>query len=214
VHVKLTRVRRWLHRHVTAHSTLVQFMAGSCWSGHGSYYWTVLGNYLLNRACLLPVEMVMVFYVYVSVHRWPILIIVQRNATQSSLFIILQDHSTCFGCQPHLSSGSWQLSVQQFRAFTFWTGHVCYLLNRSCLLPVEMFMAITGSAAHGSYLLHRSWHLPVEQFMASNCRKGRSCFLWCSSWQFFFSVALRSNADHGLLVLEISWSHTTTHHSR
>ena len=34
-----------------------------------------------------------------------ILIIVQRDATQSSLFIILQVHSTRFGCQPHPSSG-------------------------------------------------------------------------------------------------------------
>jgi len=34
-----------------------------------------------------------------------ILIIVQRDATQSSLFIILQVHSTCFGCQSHPSSG-------------------------------------------------------------------------------------------------------------
>ena len=34
-----------------------------------------------------------------------ILIIVQRDATQSSLFIILQVHSTCFGCQRHPSSG-------------------------------------------------------------------------------------------------------------
>ena len=33
------------------------------------------------------------------------LIIVQRDATQSSLLIILQVHSTCFGCQPHPSSG-------------------------------------------------------------------------------------------------------------
>ena len=32
-----------------------------------------------------------------------ILIIVQLDATQSSLFIILQVHSTCFGCQPHPS---------------------------------------------------------------------------------------------------------------
>ena len=44
-------------------------------------------------------------YFYGSVHRWSILIIVQRYATQSSLFIILQVHSTCFGCQPHPSSG-------------------------------------------------------------------------------------------------------------
>ena len=34
-----------------------------------------------------------------------ILIIVQRDATQSSLFIILQVHSTCFGCQQDPSSG-------------------------------------------------------------------------------------------------------------
>jgi len=45
------------------------------------------------------------FYVYGSVHRCFILIIVQRDATQSSLFIILQVHSTCFGCQSHPSSG-------------------------------------------------------------------------------------------------------------
>ena len=29
---------------------------------------------------------------------------VQRDATQNSLFIILQVHSICFGCQPHPSS--------------------------------------------------------------------------------------------------------------
>jgi len=45
------------------------------------------------------------FYVYGSVHRWSILIIVQRDATQNSLFTILQIHSTCFGCQTHSSSG-------------------------------------------------------------------------------------------------------------
>jgi len=45
------------------------------------------------------------FYVFGSLHRWSILIIVQRDATQSILFIILQVHSTCFRCQPHPSSG-------------------------------------------------------------------------------------------------------------
>ena len=45
------------------------------------------------------------FYVYGSVHRWSVLITVQRDATQSSLFIILQVHSRCFGCQTHPSSG-------------------------------------------------------------------------------------------------------------
>ena len=41
------------------------------------------------------------FYVYGSVHRCS----VQRGATQSSLFINLQVHSTCFRCQLHPSSG-------------------------------------------------------------------------------------------------------------
>jgi hypothetical protein len=30
----------------------------------------------------------------------------------------------------------------------------------------------------------------------------------------FFPMALRPNAGHGLLILEVSRSHTTTHHSR
>jgi hypothetical protein len=32
--------------------------------------------------------------------------------------------------------------------------------------------------------------------------------------QFYFAVALRPNAGHGLLILEVSRSHTMTHHSR
>ena len=31
---------------------------------------------------------------------------------------------------------------------------------------------------------------------------------------FFFAVALRPNAGHGLLILEVSRSHTATHHSQ
>ena len=31
---------------------------------------------------------------------------------------------------------------------------------------------------------------------------------------YFFPVALRPNAGHGILILEVSRSHTTTHHSR
>jgi len=59
------------------------------------------------------------FYVYGSVHRWTILITVQRDATQSSLFIILQVHYTCFGCQPHPSSG-----VHKTVTTAFGTGHI------------------------------------------------------------------------------------------
>ena len=48
-----------------------------------------------------------------------ILIIVQRDATQSSLLIILQVHSTCFACQTHPSSG-----VHKTVTTASGTGHI------------------------------------------------------------------------------------------
>ena len=35
-----------------------------------------------------------------------------------------------------------------------------------------------------------------------------------SKLEFFLPVVLRPNAGHGLLIPEVSRSHTTTHHSR
>jgi len=61
------------------------------------------------------------FYAYGSVHRWSILIIVQQDATQRSLFIILKVHSTCFGCQPHPSVG-----VHKTVAKVSGIGHIFY----------------------------------------------------------------------------------------
>jgi hypothetical protein len=37
---------------------------------------------------------------------------------------------------------------------------------------------------------------------------------WLNNTGFFSPVALRPNAGHGLLILEVSRSHTTTHHIR
>jgi len=55
----------------------------------------------IHKTVILPADL----QVCVRIGLLTILIIVQRDATQSSLFIILQVHSTCFGCQPHPSSG-------------------------------------------------------------------------------------------------------------
>ena len=52
-------------------------------------------------------------------HRWSISITVHWDATQSSLFIILQVHSTCFGCPPHPSSG-----VHKTVSTDSGTGHI------------------------------------------------------------------------------------------
>ena len=56
-----------------------------------------------------------------------IVIIVQRDATQSSLFIILQVQSTCFGCQPHPSSG-----VHKTGTTASGTRHIFLLEGGSC----------------------------------------------------------------------------------
>jgi len=71
-----------------------------------------------------------------------ILIIVQRDATQSSLFIILQVHSTCFGCQPHPSSGV-HITVTTASgtghifcaATSLQRGHLTTLEGGSCTVP-------------------------------------------------------------------------------
>jgi len=48
-----------------------------------------------------------------------ILINVERDATQSNLFTILQVHSACFGCQPHPSTG-----VHKTVTTASGTGHI------------------------------------------------------------------------------------------
>ena len=57
----------------------------------------------------------------------PILIIAQRYATQSCLFIILQVHCTCFGYQPHPSSG-----VHKTVNTASGTGHIFFVQLPSC----------------------------------------------------------------------------------
>ena len=53
-------------------------------------------------------------------HRKSVLINVQRDATICSLyFILLQDHSKCFGCRPHASSG-----VHKTVVTATGTGHI------------------------------------------------------------------------------------------
>ena len=70
---------------------------------------------------LVNPKVIAAVYVYVSVHRYCILIIVQRDAKRSSLFIILQVHSTCFGFQPHPSPG-----VHKTVTTSSGTGHIFY----------------------------------------------------------------------------------------
>jgi len=73
-----------------------------------------------------------IFYVHGYVRHWSILMIVQRDATQSSLFIILQVHSTCFGCQQRASSG-----VHETVTTASGTGHMFVQLPPSNVATLE-----------------------------------------------------------------------------
>ena len=73
-------------------------------------------------------------------------IIVQRDATQSSLFIILQVHSTCFGCQPHPSSG-----VRTTVTTASGNGHIFVQLppsNMAKLVTLEGGSCSTGGCSY------------------------------------------------------------------
>jgi len=88
------------------------------------------------------------FYVYGSVSRWPILIIVQRDATQSSLFIILQVHCTRFRCQPHLSSGAHETVTTASG-----TGHI--FCAATSLQRGQASFTTTGGCSYG--LMYSWW---------------------------------------------------------
>ena len=73
-----------------------------------------------------------------------ILIIVQRDATQSSPFIILQVHSTCFGCQPHSSSGVHKTFNYSLRYWSYFLCSLTTLEGGSCTKN----MTNTGDCSH------------------------------------------------------------------
>ena len=89
--------------------------------------------------------------------RWKaflLLIIVQQDATQSSLFIILQVHSTCFGCQPHLSSG-----VHKTVNTASGTGHIFCVATSLQRCQTSLVTLEGGSCSTGgcSYSFVYSW---------------------------------------------------------
>jgi hypothetical protein len=73
-----------------------------------------------------------------------------------------------------------------------------------------------------TYVCRLSWNLKTSDFRNPRClsRPVMGFFLHLlnnnnhNTLWILFSVALRPNVRHGLLILEVSRSHTTTHHSR
>ena len=95
-------------------------------------------------------------------HRSSILIIVQRDATQGNLFIILQIHSTCFGCQPRLSTG-----VHKTVTTASGTGHFLY-----SYLPPTWPSSL--AALEGGSRTKKTWAVP-EAVVTVLCTPDDNC---------------------------------------
>jgi hypothetical protein len=112
------------------------------------------------------------FYVCSSVHRWYILITVQWHATQSSLFTILQVHSTCFACQPHPSSGVHKTSLQHGQAWQH-----CRKVSGQKIWPVpETVITVLCTPDDGC-----GWH---PKHVAWTCRIINRLLCVASRWTF------------------------------
>ena len=112
-------------------------------------------------------------------HGWSILIIVQRDATQNSLFIILQVHSTCIECQPHPSSGAHKTVTTAvetgliFCAATYLQRGQASLEGGSCAVPEAVVTVLcTPDDGCGWHPKHVEW----------TCRKIRRKLCVLSRW--------------------------------
>jgi hypothetical protein len=71
-----------------------------------------------------------------------------------------------------------------------------------------------GHVKKGFEMYTQFWQTPSKRLTSHALIHFVYCFNTPVHFTFYFFVALRPNAGHGLLILEVSRSHITTHHSR
>ena len=148
------------------------------------------------------------FNIHGSVHRKNIPIYIQQDATLHSLFIP-GNCSICFGWYPtpiirsayNCIYSIWYLSQRYCYLPLSWKIWNCNFGVVLCILCFVSF-SVLFLCICVLYYCHR---------VATQLQLNISYII---SYHFFFAVALRPNAGHGLLILDVSRSHTTTHHIR
>jgi hypothetical protein len=124
--------------------------------------------------------------------RCSVLIIVQRNATQSSLYIILQAQSTCFGCQLHPSSG-----VHKTVTTASGTGHAMLC---SYLLPT--WPSLLGHTKQSIYYSASSMYM----FRVSTTpiiRSTQNCNNSLRYWSYFCAATFLQRDQVSLAVVTV-----------
>ena len=122
------------------------------------------------------------------------------HATQHSTFLILWRLE--FGLSPSGSSqteGVWKQGAKK----KIHLGENKYKENEGNYTRTSIIIILPPKINR----VIKSRTMDVESSVAQIGRMGHAQI-------FFFFLALRSNVGHGLLILEVSRSHTTTHHSR
>jgi len=107
-----------------------------------------------------------------------------------------------FNRQPDIFTPAIAAEFHSWRKFELRSLN-CRLASIGRLLPskASWYYGNLELLTRDQIFLDRKHHMVHHESIAYTC-------------QFIYSVALRPNAGHGLLILEISRSHTTTHHSR
>ena len=108
--------------------------------------------------------------------------------------------------------GPCSLVFQGYQFSLLWAGtqrrHKCLSLRTS---PAVLLLQSQSSQDATLILVDASPSSNSLTYTSKRCQKDQ--FLWHRRY-FFFSCGAAPNAGHGLLILEVSRSHTTTHHSR
>jgi hypothetical protein len=96
------------------------------------------------------------------------------------------------------------------------------IISHSDLLGMETFSDKSCRESRNPYFFFNTLfsknHVFYENAWKNIVERGRphmtTWYMCIACWILFFSVALRTNAGHVLLILKVSRSHTMTYHSR
>ena len=131
------------------------------------------------------------------------LITAQRDATQSSLFIILQVHCTCLRCQPHPSSGAHKTLTTASSLQPSWPCWRESAAQKIWTVPEAVVTVLcTPDDGCGWHPKHVEW----------TCRIINRLFCVASHWTIITTVTIfkfTATMDHVSLWLINNYSHVT-----
>ena len=155
-----------------------------CWPNPARNYWRENWNLQIFSGFLETVDL-----------KEKITFLAQRNSEKLGRIVL---SLTWYGCEPAITI------LNQPKSIRFSYRTITVIIMASC------WGRITAETS--------SVNVPARNICCCFYPVMQVVYIYSSLFSqgffFFFPVVLRPNAGHGLLILEVSWSRTTTHHSR